>query len=99
MTDFAEYVRRDLRLALLKALSKQPGYRANEVILQYEAKSVGIERSRDVIRGELRYLTEIFAVKIEEAGSVMVATLRRRGLDHVNGLAELEGVNKPSPEA
>lgn len=99
MTDFAEFSLRDLRLILLKTLARQPGYRANEVILQYEARSFGIERSRDVIRGELRYLSEISAVKIEEAGSVMVATLRRRGHDHVAGMHQLEGVNKPSPEA
>ncbi len=97
--EYREFAQRDLRLVLLRCLAAQPGYRGNESILQSEARAFGLERSRDVIRNELRWLAEVGVVRIEEVGSVIVAKLLRRGKEHVDGLTEIEGVNKPSPEA
>ncbi len=96
---YSDYLKRDLRLVLLRSLADQPGYVANDRILQIEANRFGLERSRDVIRAELRWLDEVGAVRLTDAGSVMVARLSRRGLEHVQGLTEIEGINKPSPEA
>jgi hypothetical protein len=98
MTDFSEFARRDLRLTLLKSLSMQPGFSGNENILQHEAAAVGLHRAREVIRTELRFLESIGAVKVKEAGSVMIGILTARGQDHVKGLLVLDGVNTPSPE-
>jgi hypothetical protein len=99
MSNFAKYAVMDLRLVLLRCLLAQPAYKANDSILQFEAKAFGLERSRDVIRNELRWLSEVDAVKLEDLGAVLVATLTRRGQEHVQGLTQIEGVNKPSPEA
>lgn len=96
---YHEYASRDLRLVLLKALSKHPAYSANEVILQGEAETFGHARSRDAIRTELRFLAEVGAVILKEAGTVLVATLSLRGLEHTKGTAVLEGINQPSPGA
>lgn len=95
---YSEFDRRQLRLTLLQSLNDQPQYRANEVILQNEARQFGFERSRDVIRQELRFLEQIGAVKLEKAGPVMVATLKLQGQEHVKGLTELEGVEPPAAE-
>jgi hypothetical protein len=99
MSDYAKYAIMDLRLVLLRCLAAQQAYRGNDSILQFEAKSFGLERSRDVIRNELRWLNQMEAVKLEDIGPVLVATLTRRGLEHVQGLTTIEGINKPSPEA
>ncbi len=99
MSEFSKFAIMDLRLVLLRCLKTQPAYQGNDNILQHEAKYFGLNRSRDVIKNELRWLAEMGAVKLDDLGSVLVATLTRRGLDHVEGLATIEGVNKPSPEA
>lgn len=98
MNSFAKHALMDLRLVLLRCLLAQPAYKANDSILQYEARSYGLERSRDVIRNELRWLSEVDAVKLDDLGPVLVSTLTRRGQEHVQGLTVIEGVNRPSPE-
>ncbi len=99
MTSFSEYATKDLRLVLLRCLASQTAYVGNDAVLQHEIEVFGLKRSRDVIRAELRWLAEIKAITLKDAGAVFVATLTRRGHEHVQGLTEIEGINKPSPEA
>ena len=94
---YSEYANRDLRLVLLRALAMHPAFSANEVILAGEAEAFGHARSRDAIRNELNYLAEAGAVTLKDAGTVKVASLTRRGLEHVQGKTVLEGINQPSP--
>ena len=95
--DYNEFATRDLRLVLLRSLAAAHAYTANETVLQMEAMAFGHKRTRDVIRTELKFLKDIGAVKLQMQDPLMVAELTRRGHDHVEGLAELEGVNTPSP--
>ena len=44
-------------------------------------------------------LAEIGAVTLTEAGSVLIATLTERGLDHVERRIILDGVKRPSAPA
>jgi hypothetical protein len=100
MSNFAKYAIMDLRLVLLRCLKVQPAFTCNDSILQHEAKHFGLDRKRDTIKSELRWLAEMGAVKLQEVGEdILVATLTRRGDEHVQGLTQIEGVNKPSPEA
>ena len=96
--DYRQHVVRDLRLVILKELTHQPAYTLNEVILQKVAASFGHNRTRDAIRNELRYLADVGAVHLVEEAGYMIATLSRRGQDHVQGLAEIEGVARPTPK-
>lgn len=98
MTDFKDFKLRDLRLTMLKSLQMQPGKQAHENILQHEARAFGLNYTREQIRDELRFLERAQAVKLTEAGSVIVATLKQRGKDHLDGLIELEGINPPALE-
>lgn len=102
MTPFVEHKLRDLRLTMLKSLKAQHDKTANEKILQMEARAFGLSYTREQIRDELRFLERAQAVKITEvggtSGSVLVATLRQRGQDHLDRLIELEGVDAPSLE-
>ncbi len=93
-----EYKLRDLRLTMLKSLKAQHDRTANEKILQMEARAFGLAYTREEIRNELRFLERAGAVKITEAGSVLVATIRQRGEDHLDRLICLEGVDAPSLE-
>ena len=99
MNAYSDYKLRDLRLTMLKSLRAQGDRTANEKILQLEAKQFGLAFPREVIREELRFLERLQAVVIREAGSVMIASLKRRGEDHLERLIELEGVDAPSLEA
>ena len=98
MTDYQTIVLRDLRLCLLRALADQPGYTASDVLLQKIAMSFGISRTRESIRTELNFLADVGAARVEMQGGYSIATLTRRGSDHVQGLIEIDGVNKPGPK-
>lgn len=98
MTNYAELKLRDLRLTMLKSLKAQHDRMLNEKILQMEARGFGLSYTREQIRDELRFLERAQAVKLTEAGSVLVATLRQRGQDHLDRLIALEGVDEPSLE-
>jgi len=98
MTSYSEFATRDLRLVLLRELASQPDYTANEAVLHRVAEAFGHHRSRDHIRAQLRWLADVEAISVREVADVLVATLRSRGLDHVEGRALIDGVNRPSPE-
>jgi hypothetical protein len=97
MSDFAAFIDRDARLILLRALAAETSRTHNEVLLQAALEAHGVSRSRDYLRTQLRALAELGAVSLREAGTVMIATLTRAGLDHVEGRGIIEGVNRPSP--
>jgi hypothetical protein len=77
----------------------QPDYRLNETLLSRVLETFGHRRSRDYLRDQLRWLEEIGAVTLAEAGTVLIAELSRRGRDHVERRVVIEGIARPSPEA
>lgn len=97
--NYAEYAKLDLRLVLLRSLLQHKAYTANETVLQIEAEAFGHSRTRDAIRTELRFLEDAGAVLIQQAGSVLVATLTLRGKEHCEARTIIDGVSQPSPGA
>lgn len=95
--NYEEHMTHDARLVMLKELARQADGRMNEVILERVLDVFGHRRSRDWIRTQLRKLEELGAVRLDEVGTVMVATLTRAGLDHVERRSFIEGVARPSP--
>lgn len=94
----ASIIEQEARLVVLRTLSEQPDRRLNSSLLQAElADRWAINRSRDWLHEQLRHLDEIGAVTLVEAGSVRIAQLTQRGLDHVEGRIVLAGVKRPSP--
>lgn len=83
------------RLVLLSTLIKTQG-QASETMLQAALDSAGHRRSRDWLRTQMRWLDSIGAVKLAEAGSLLVCEITRAGVDHVERRAFLEGVERPS---
>ncbi|SOC27670.1 hypothetical protein [Stappia indica] len=96
---FAEHVAADCRLIILRALAEETDQQLNETILVAILETFGHRKSREYVRTQLRRLAELDAVRLTEAGTIFVATLRRAGLDHVQRRALIEGVGVPSPEA
>lgn len=99
MNDFNSFLTADARLIILRELARQNDGRLNETLLVATLDTFGHRRSRDWVRTQLRALADVGAIAVTEAGTVMIAEIRRAGLDHVERRSVLEGVAKPSPVA
>lgn len=93
--DFAQHLRQDQRLVLLRILSELPSYRSNSSVLVGLIEKLGHTMTRDQVKTELRWLAEQGLLTLEEAGSVIVATLEERGQDVAEGRARVDGIQRP----
>lgn len=92
---FKDYLRKDVRLVILRVLSEMPSYRANSSVLSNVLDQFGHSVTRDQVKTELRWLEEQGLLKLEEAGAVLVATLGERGQDVSEGRAVVDGIARP----
>ena len=93
---YADFLQADVRLVILRTLSELPALRGNSSVLcSILDLKYGHAVTRDKIKTELRWLEEQGLVQIDEAGAVLVATLRERGEDVARGRARVDGVNRP----
>ena len=90
-------IREEARLIILKALAVEPNYSHNESVLTDTLETFGVLRPRAWVRDEMRWLATMGAVKITEAGSVLIATLTDKGREHVERRMLIEGVKRPGP--
>jgi hypothetical protein len=93
-----DIIREEARLILLRSLSAEVSGTLNSSLLQAGLESWGIAKSRDWVHAELRALEERGAVRITEQGSVLIAAITARGMDHVTRRTALDGVKRPSAE-
>lgn len=98
-TDFHDYLAEQARLTILKALAAQTDGRLNEVMLTAQLDLHGYRKSREWVRTQLLFLADAGALKAEEVGTVMIASIKRLGLDHVERRQVIDGVARPSPES
>ncbi|PTQ91259.1 hypothetical protein [Agitococcus lubricus] len=94
---FTEFVREEQRLVLLRLLHEMPRYQSNSSVLTTGMDKFGLAMSRDQVCTELNWLKEQGCVTLQEAGSVVVATLTERGADAATGMTKIHGVKRPSP--
>lgn len=99
MSGYEDFINTDARLVILKELARQPDGRLNETLITAALDTFGYRRSREWVRTQLRKLEELGAVTCVEAGTVLVASLTRVGLDHVERRSVIDGVARPSPGA
>jgi hypothetical protein len=97
MSDFENLVRKEARFIILRRLIDEPSFSLIDSLLHQSLDASGINRSRDWVRAEMRYLEQIGAVKITQVGNNIIATLEERGRDHVERRTVLDGVKRPSP--
>ena len=98
MSNYDQHLTEDGRLVILKELARQIDGRLNESIMTRVLDTFGHRWSREKVRTEMRKLEEIRAVKLAEAGTILIASITRAGLDHVERRSVIEGVARPSPE-
>ncbi|WP_213664291.1 ArsR family transcriptional regulator [Stutzerimonas stutzeri] len=96
-TQYADFLRQDQRLVMLRILSEVPQYRANSSVITSLLGEFAHHPSRDQVKAELTWLGEQGLVKVEDIGSVLVVTLTERGADVAAGRASVPGVSKPRP--
>lgn len=94
---FSEFLTEDARLVILRTLHVETSGTMNEVLLQKALETYGHNRSRDFVKTQMRALAELGAVSLREAGTVLVATITRAGIDHVERRTMISGVARPSP--
>ncbi len=96
----AKIMEEEARLVILRTLAEQADRRLNSSLLQTDlADRWGINRSREWVHVQLGFLAhEVGAVTLTEVGTVRIAELTARGLDHVERRLVLPGVKRPSPE-
>lgn len=94
---FTEHLTEHRRLCLLRVLAEAPGYSANESILYQMVEDFGHSVSRDVVRGDLAWLSEQGLITKREIEGIMIARISKRGVDAARGRTEVPGVKKPAP--
>ena len=98
MTEFAEVVRADRRLTILKLLEQSDNYSANHYLLHSALPGFAHNCSADAVHTDLEWLAEQGLVTTTEAAGVLVARLTSRGEDAANGRTRVPGVKRPRPE-
>jgi hypothetical protein len=93
-----DVIREHARLIILRDLAEQPDGRWNSEALREDLElRWAINRPRDWVHEELRWLDMIGAVQLDDARTVLIATLTQKGLDHVERRIVITGVKRPSP--
>lgn len=95
---YPDYLETDARLVILKELSKQNDGRLNETILDKVLDDFAYNRSREWLRTQLRKMEELGAIELKKVGTVLIASITRAGLDHVQRRSVIEGIARPSIE-
>ena len=92
---YADYLREDQRLVILRILSEMPSYSSNSSVIWSVLTRYGHSPSRDKVKTELRWLEEQGLVTVENIETVLVARLTERGGDVSAGRAIVDGVKRP----
>jgi hypothetical protein len=93
-----EIIREHARLIILRDLAEQPDGRWNSEALREDLEGRwAITKTREWVHDELRWLADMGAVAVTEIGSVLIAKLTQKGLDHVERRRVITGVKRPSP--
>lgn len=93
---YQEHLAADRRLCILRLLADLKGS-ANDSILHSFLEGLGHVRiPRDDVRDDLRFLSDHGLITVEWYKTVMVAELKRRGLDLIESRIQVDGVKSPS---
>ncbi len=96
---YAEFLKEDQRLVILRILNEMPSYSSNSSIIYNVLDRYGHSVTRDQVKTHMSWLAEQDLIKIEPVGSILVAHLTERGADVATGKAIVSGVNRPSAGA
>jgi len=89
---FADHMRKTVRLMILRVLLETPGFRGNSSVLFDLLNQIGYAVGREGVKDEFRWLAGERLVLLEDAGSVLLATLTEQGQDVAGGFSFVDGV-------
>ncbi|WP_321392800.1 hypothetical protein [Emcibacter sp.] len=95
---FAEKMKEDRRLCILRLLHEQPEYTLNHSVLKLGLGELAHHISEDVVLSEIAWLAEqglVTAKTLEN--NLRIVKLTQRGSDAATGSATVPGVKRPSP--
>ncbi|MCZ7858519.1 MULTISPECIES: hypothetical protein [Agrobacterium] len=94
--DWARIRRERARLIILKALAEQENGSLDSSMIEEIMPLFAIRETRLWIHEQMEFLAERDAVTLAKAGSVIIATLNKRGRRHLQRDTTIEGVTRPS---
>lgn len=92
-----DIIREEARLIILRELYAQNNYASSDSVLRETLELFGISKTREWVREELSYLENVGAVARTIVGTVVVARLLSKGVEHVERRLVIEGVKRPRP--
>ncbi len=82
------------RRSILTALSAMVGFGANHSMIRDTCASFGVEMSNDTVKTQLYWLGEQGLVSVKQQGNYVIAELKSRGQDVVDGLTFVPGIKR-----
>lgn len=98
MKTFAEALREDRRLVILRLLKEQPQYRMNSSNLHAGLHHLAVASTRDDVITDIHWLREQGLVQLDEVPEVpglYLVSLTTRGADVASGAARVPGISVP----
>ncbi|MGN0920237.1 MAG: hypothetical protein ACI4NJ_00770 [Cellvibrio sp.] len=92
---YAQYLKEDQRLVMLRTLNEMPSYTANSSVLHGLLGRFGHNPSRDQVKTELRWLEEQGLVTIDDVNGLLIARITERGSDVASARVIVPGIKKP----
>jgi hypothetical protein len=96
MSDFVDQYRADARLIILRKLAEWPDGSLSSKHLQRELFTFAVNEDREWVHEEMRYLAKFDAIRVSEAGSVLIGTITPKGRSHLARRLKIGGVDWPS---
>ena len=96
---YAEFLKEDQRLVLLRILYEMPRYSSTSSIIYSELDHYGHAISRDQVKKHMSCLSQQDLIKTETIGNVIVGRLTDFGADVATGKVVVSGVKRPSAGA
>lgn len=91
-----DYVARDARYFILRALTEEIDGQSNSVNLRRMLDAQGIRRDPDWIVTQINKLGELGAVKVTMAETIAIACITTAGRLHVDERSVIAGISRPS---
>lgn len=92
----ADYVGRDARFFILRALTEEIDGQSNSVNLRRMLDAQGIRRDPDWVVTQINKLAGLGAVAVTMADTIAIARITPAGRHHVDERAVIAGVSRPS---
>lgn len=92
---YAEFLREDQRLVILRVLAEMPSYTANSSVLHGALIRLGHSPSRDQVKSEIMWLEQQGFVTSSAVADLLIARITERGTDVAEARIVVPGIKRP----